>query len=504
MSTSTNLTARTEVVVELNAGLEPAATGERGRRLQRLLQPWVEGLLADLQIPGPLSLAVEPARGSFGPDESGYRIFLNGRKCRLSVPNQGADELGSAGRAGAIARDIFANRELLVSAPVVHRARERWLVDTPASHLAGLSVEASEELLRGLAARCFRLVRAGEPTAPPGETPEGGQGAATGLEETIAAVSSLKILLSPARRGAEVGGAAGVSSLERAVEPLRDRLFDELGLILPPVVVEADAALEGNELRLQLNDVRTPPLTRPDPERRLSDDAILQILARQIRNHAGAFVTTDTVHLSLILLSEEYPTLVDAVRARFDLAFLTQVLRALADENISIRDLRPILEALLLLSGTTTVDMSALIVFFPQTADLCPVAEGTTREDLRPADYADCVRMSLQLQLSHQYAQTENTLKVILLTRDLERRIQRAGQNSFSDEEQDRLIAAVWHEARPTPGRMMRVVLLTTFTVRRPLRRLIEKELPWLPVVSYQELSPDLTIVPQARIAWYE
>jgi type III secretion protein V len=44
--------------------------------------------------------------------------------------------------------------------------------------------------------------------------------------------------------------------------------------------------------------------------------------------------------------------------------------------------------------------------------------------------------------------------------------------------------------------------LLTTFEVRRRLRKAIERDFPKLAVLSYQELPPDLNIQTIARISW--
>ena len=45
-----------------------------------------------------------------------------------------------------------------------------------------------------------------------------------------------------------------------------------------------------------------------------------------------------------------------------------------------------------------------------------------------------------------------------------------------------------------------RPVILTTLEARRKLRRLVEKELPSLAILAYQELSPDVNIQPVGRL----
>ena len=45
-------------------------------------------------------------------------------------------------------------------------------------------------------------------------------------------------------------------------------------------------------------------------------------------------------------------------------------------------------------------------------------------------------------------------------------------------------------------------MVLTSVEIRRFLRKLIEDELPNLPVVSYQELPFDIKIQPLGRVDW--
>jgi len=43
-------------------------------------------------------------------------------------------------------------------------------------------------------------------------------------------------------------------------------------------------------------------------------------------------------------------------------------------------------------------------------------------------------------------------------------------------------------------------VILTSLNARRKLRHLIEKEIPSIAILSYQELSPDANIQPVGRL----
>jgi type III secretion protein V len=45
-----------------------------------------------------------------------------------------------------------------------------------------------------------------------------------------------------------------------------------------------------------------------------------------------------------------------------------------------------------------------------------------------------------------------------------------------------------------------RPVMLTSMDIRRYVRKLIEQDMPHLPVLSYQELLPQITVQPLARV----
>ena len=70
-----------------------------------------------------------------------------------------------------------------------------------------------------------------------------------------------------------------------------------------------------------------------------------------------------------ILLREAFPDLVNAVESRVELHELTEILRDLLGEELSIRDLRGILEALLTMRRPFETDESKGITFSPRTMD---------------------------------------------------------------------------------------------------------------------------------------
>lgn len=205
---------------------------------------------------------------------------------------------------------------------------------------------------------------------------------------------------------------------------------------------------------------------------------------------------------NLDMLGEAFPDLVRFALERYSLPKVSQVLRELLDEELSIRDMTSILESLLSIDGTTDVDLNRFIVFFAYTDGLCPGVTARDINDLTAVQLADYVRMSLRRYISNKYTRGGNTLVVYLMDPAIEQRIGKIGMQPLTKEEEQRLMAAIREEAGDLPLTANNPVLLTTFEVRRALRNIIASEFPKFAVVCYQELSPDMNIQPIARISW--
>lgn len=339
--------------------------------------------------------------------------------------------------------------------------------------------------------------------------------------------------------------------LLKMLEMMSDGLFWELGLAyrLDPVTIDDD--LESPWFRMEWNDIRLPPMKGLANDQFLVNDTVdrLQLLnlkgepavnpanrsecatlrgdvdirqncekekltvwgpegylvlqvSSEIRENAGAFMTLSLLGLYLTQLSQAFPDLVDEAERRFGRMALSRTLRFLLDEELSIRDLRSILDGLLAVDGVTTIDLSRFIVFAPHTSFPCPISDGRSFDDLTAEDYAECARIMLRRYISHKYTRGGNTLVVYLLDPDIEARMADVGTAPLSISEHNGLLGAIRHEIGALPASAQNPVILTTANVRRQLRQLTRHDFPMLPALSYQELSPDMNIQPIARISW--
>ncbi len=321
-----------------------------------------------------------------------------------------------------------------------------------------------------------------------------------------------------------LGEAGDGPLLEEEVPALRDELFVDLGLALPGVRARMGEDLRPGEYTIAIQEVPVArghvptgkllaledaaglaslgvqqaeptidPLTQlencwVEPEARDSLEAagvpVLEtsaVIARHlgacVRRRAADFVGLQEVQAMLDQLERAYPALVRNVTPKpVSLPLLTDILRRLVEEGVSIRPMREILEA--------------LATYAPQERD--------------PVTLTELVRSALRRAITHQHA-PDGVLDVYLIDPEIEEAvrssIQRTPSGSYLAMPPDMangVVAAVKTQAPPNSEGTR--VLLTQSDVRRFVRRLLESEIPDVVVLSYQELAPEATVQPLGRV----
>lgn len=190
-------------------------------------------------------------------------------------------------------------------------------------------------------------------------------------------------------------------------------------------------------------------------------------LCHLVTRHAATFVGVQEVRTQLDALEAQAPTLVREVLAKVPLALLTDVLRKLVEESVSIRNLRVILDAL-----------------------LSPQAQGDA------VALADHCRHALSRQLSHQLAPLDGPLYAFLVDPDVEETLRQAGPRGAVEPTQ---LASIVEGTRRIANQGQ-AVLLASPDVRRTLRRLLEGSFPNVAILTYSELDPARTVRPLGKL----
>lgn len=208
---------------------------------------------------------------------------------------------------------------------------------------------------------------------------------------------------------------------------------------------------------------------------------LILLLSSVLRRKAADFIGTGEARAMLKQIEPVFPQLVaEAVPKTVSLFVLTDVLRRLVAEGVSIRDLRRILMAL---------------------ADW-----GRVEDD--PLMLTEYVRAALQRLITYRLSRGTNQLVVFLLDPDIETSIRDSTRHtatgSYVDLESDHLreIVNAIREPLGALGDDVQVPqILTVMEIRSSIRRLVAPSMPKLHVVSYQELAPDTNIQPVGRIS---
>ncbi|MDB5214740.1 MAG: Flagellar biosynthesis protein FlhA, partial [Myxococcaceae bacterium] len=285
-------------------------------------------------------------------------------------------------------------------------------------------------------------------------------------------------------------GAERRESLRATALGLRDRLFADLGVPLPPPRVRAAAGLPARHAVVSLFEV--PARVVPVPEG--TDDTqavamITEVAAELLRARAADFLGLAETQRLLDELEQFAPATVrNVVPKPVSLTLLTDILRRLVEERVSIRDLRAILEAL--------------------------AGVATTEKD--PLNLTELVRAQLRRALTFRLTRGANQLGVVLIDPTIEDTVRRAvtrtpagafltlapaAARDVVASLRRAVTEASAHAGGPggsgTAG--MPPVFLTQPDIRRFVRKLVESDLPDAVVVSFAELLPEVTLRPLAR-----
>ncbi|MGF1643377.1 MAG: type III secretion system export apparatus subunit SctV [Thiotrichales bacterium] len=212
----------------------------------------------------------------------------------------------------------------------------------------------------------------------------------------------------------------------------------------------------------------------------LSPSAILsRHLAHVLHRNASQFVGIQETHQMLQQIEQQYSELIKETLRALPLGKLADVLRRLVAEDVSIRDLRMILEALV---------------------EWAPKEQNTEQ-------LCEYVRISLKRQISYRFSAGNNLLPVYLIDPAIEDTLRNSVRQTptgsylaLDPEVSAQLMSSIRDNVRASLASYSRVVLLTTMELRRHLRKLIELEFHEVPVLSFQELAPEITVQPLGKI----
>lgn len=197
-------------------------------------------------------------------------------------------------------------------------------------------------------------------------------------------------------------------------------------------------------------------------------------LASFLRSHAHEFIGLQEVQWTLAAIKKHYPALVDEVVPKpVSLQQLTEVLKILAESEVSIRDMKAILQ--------------------------CLGEHGHTIHDAN--ELAERVRVALRRKICFNLTEGKPLLFVYQLDsvlQDLFRNCIRQNANgpylSMDPESIEIVVKAARQEISKLPPTAQRPAIVTDKEIRRFVKRVLSRDFPDLQVLSYEELAPEMNV----------
>ena len=312
----------------------------------------------------------------------------------------------------------------------------------------------------GIAAYRFRRHAAGQQAAaePAAPQPE----AAAVVEDAVPSDGPIVLVLPPDLGGLERRHL--VELLERSATALGQRF----GLDLPAIAVRCDPDLDGRRIRIDIDGV-------PAVADRLAEagpyDALAQLLERTLSRSLGHFMGIQEARRLLVQAEGEYADLVQEAQRIVPVQVIAEVFRSLVEERVALKPLRLILGAL--------------------------VTAGPREQDARVL--AEHVRTALRRQISHDHAGADGLLPVLVVEREAEDLIRASVRQTPAGDylalpEDARM--QLLQDIRQALAETKRPAVLTSFDVRRLVRGLLVRHEIDLPVLSYQDLSSEISVQP--------
>jgi type III secretion protein V len=252
-------------------------------------------------------------------------------------------------------------------------------------------------------------------------------------------------------------------SLAGAVDAVQLEVGTMLGVVVPRVRIMADPSLKPESWRLDVNGIPAGSGSAENAE------DMLRQLRQSVGRIAGQFIGIQETQTLLTSMEPTYADLVREATKSVPLTRLAEVLRRLLDEQVSIANLRTILEA---------------------------VAEWGHREP-NNAVLTEHVRVGLWRQICHELANSEKIVPVILIDTPLDDALRAAIHATpagtilnLDSVTSQRLLAALGQIA----ASKAQAAILASSEIRRHLRALLARLGNDTPVLTHAELPPDFRL----------
>jgi len=367
----------------------------------------------------------------------------------------------------------------------------------------------------------------GKPAVATPGNPEAAKPAATGPEAVLGLLGVDPLEIEIGYGLTRLADTRAGGDLPERVSSTRRQLAVELGFVMPTVRIRDSVGLNSNEYLIKVRGeeiargeahaglllaisgggvlqpvtgiaTREPvfgldalwiePALRESAERNgytvIEPSAVIAThLSEIVKTHSAELLSRQDVQTLIDNAKQLNPAVVDElVPGQYTIGEVQKVLQHLLRERVPIRDMVTILETM---------------------ADFV----GRVRD---PDQLGELVRAAIARTITRQHADHDQRLYCITLEPTLERTLNDAVQQTsggvmlaLDPVDQQRLLEQLRTESERATAQGMNAVLLCSSPLRLPLRRLVERYLPGVPVMAYNEVAAkaDVEFVGQLRAA---
>ena len=312
--------------------------------------------------------------------------------------------------------------------------------------------------------------------------------------------------------------ADGGNLLER-ITAARRRCVNELGILIQPIRIRDNLQLQPNEYAIKLKGNRIAGgELRPGMLMALNQEGEIP---KELDGIAAREPTFNLPALWIVPAQKEKAeslgcTVVDPTTVL--ITHLTEVIKSQAYELINRQSVKDMLENI---KETNPAVVEELVPDIMSLGDVQKVFQNLLRENIPlhdlvtiletladqgrltrdPAALTESVRQSLSRTITSLYAGGADTLQVITVDPALEKEIADSLQNTpdgsfpvLDPNKTQRIVEGINNLTEKIKGKGISPVILTSPKIRFPFRRLLERYLPHIPVISINEVLPEVKV----------
>lgn len=251
-------------------------------------------------------------------------------------------------------------------------------------------------------------------------------------------------------------------SLYQSLHNIRKHVEEHLGIRIPQIEISDNADINPRGFTIRIKGVKVASGIDVDPI------AICKSLTKLIEKHSHELITRqDLAHMIQEVKRYDSAVVDELIEKKLSLGQLLNILQNLLKEGVPIRDFITILEVLADNAKGESSDLDLL---------------------------TEKVRLRLSYSISEEFFGKTHMAHAILIDPKVEQTLN-VSQGKIRPTTVENLIQTILQFTQDVDKQGVAPIILTDVSVRRRVKKLVEKRLPDMNVLSYQEVGNDVEVI---------